>query len=93
MRQPGTMATDMSANNEQRATNTRTQIPPHLVQMVLSFAQLLLSLSLVQAWDPPIGAVAFSPGSGHHHKSITAKWQLPVCQSIHSQAMLHSGAQ
>lgn len=41
-------------------------------------------------WDPPIGAVAFSPGSGHHHKSITAKWQLPVCQSIHSQAMLHS---
>lgn len=81
-------------NNEQRATNTRTQIP-HLVQMVLSFAHPPSLLPPFPQpgwpfWDPPIGAVAFSPGSGHHHKSITAKWQLPVCQSIHSQAMLHS---
>lgn len=85
MRQPGTMATDMSGTTYK---NTDTQTPlPHTRTPYATNGIIFCPFA-----PSPIAAVAFSPGSGHHHKRITAKWQLPVCLSIHSQATLHSGA-
>lgn len=85
MRQPGTMATDMSGTTYKNTDTQTPRSPPHTPHSTNGIIICPFSPS-------PIAAVAFSPGSGHHHKSITAKWQLPVCLSIHSQATPHSGA-